>query len=360
MSALEPSPRVAVGHMPQLDGLRAIAVGAVVLYHFGLNPTGGNWGYGAAAGVHLFFVLSGFLITGILLKARADIAAARHTRAGVLGRFYARRCLRIFPLYYFVIACALVLNVEPVREIIGWLLSYTLNIKMAQQGWYEAGFAHFWTLAVEEQFYVFWPWLIILLPSRWLKPVIILAVLVAPAYRLSYVVSGYSNMSPLAVYISTLTCLDSLGIGSFLALTAAERRDGRVVSRRTLAAVLVICASVLLLNFWYHPLSIVLNDTAQAGLFACLIASAAPGFPGWLGRLLESQPLCYLGRISYGIYVYHPFMPALVSKSCQALGVNPPENKLIHGTVLVATSLALASLSWFLLEKPILRLKRYF
>ncbi len=346
--------------MPQLDGLRALAVGAVVLHHFLERVTGSGWDIGAGAGVHLFFVLSGFLITGILLRARADIAAERQTRAGALGRFYARRCLRIFPLYYFVIACALLLSLEPVREILGWLLSYTLNIRMAQQGWYEATFAHFWSLAVEEQFYVVWPWLIILLPARWIKPAIIVAVLVGPGYRLTYVLSDYTAVSALGTYISTFSCLDSLGLGALLAMVAAERRDGRVLARRTLIGVLVISSCVLALAFWNGVVFIVLHDTAQAGLFVCLLAVAAPGFTGWFGRLLQSRSLQYIGRISYGIYIYHPFVPDLVSNSCRGLGVPPPENRLIAGAIWVAVSLALASLSWFLLEKPILRLKRYF
>ena len=216
------------------------------------------------------------------------------------------------------------------------------------------------SLAVEEQFYVVWPWLIILLPARWLTPAVILAVLVGPGYRLTYVLSDYTAMSALATYISTFSCLDSLGLGALLAAVAAERKDGRILSRRSLVGVLVVSSCVLALTFWNGVVFIVFHDTAQAGLFACLLAVAAPGFTGWFGRLLQSRPLQYLGRISYGIYIYHPFVPDLVSRSYRGLGVPPPENKLIAGAILVTVSVAVASLSWFLLEKPILRLKRYF
>ena len=91
----------------------------------------------------MFFVLSGFLITGILMDSKG--------KPGYFKNFYARRTLRIFPLYYFVIAVSFAVNLEPTREILFWLLTYTLNIYMANQGWFVDHFAHFWTLAVEEQ-----------------------------------------------------------------------------------------------------------------------------------------------------------------------------------------------------------------
>ena len=139
-----------VGHMPQLDSLRAVAVAAVIVHHY----IPGGWGPGADIGVKLFFTLSGFLITGLLMRSRRACIDGRQTLRGAIGRFYTRRFLRIFPLYYLVIAIALVAGIPPTRDILGSLLSYTLNIHMARQGWYEANFAHFWSLAVEEQFYL--------------------------------------------------------------------------------------------------------------------------------------------------------------------------------------------------------------
>src|SRR5437016_11546580 len=107
-------------YMAQLDALRAFAVTAVIIHHF--KPHG--WAFGAAAGVKLFFTVSGFLITGILLQARQHAEAGKKMPA--LRRFYARRFLRIFPLYYLVVAVTYAINLDPVRKIIGWLLTYTL------------------------------------------------------------------------------------------------------------------------------------------------------------------------------------------------------------------------------------------
>ena len=106
-------------------------------------------------GVKLFFVLSGFLITGILLRSHWLAESAGQGRWLVIRQFYARRFLSIFPLDYFVIAVACLVNVEPVRKILPWLLTDPSNIYMANQRWFVDHFAHFWTLVVEEQFYIF-------------------------------------------------------------------------------------------------------------------------------------------------------------------------------------------------------------
>src|SRR5262249_3556155 len=140
----------------------------------------------------------------------------------VLGKFYTRRFLRIFPLYYFVVITAVALDIDPARKIIGWLLTYTLNLHMASQGRYEANFAHFWSLSVEEQFYLVWPWLMLFVPRSWLKPVALLTVSAALGFRLSYVLSGYTNMKGLATYISTIPNLDNLGMGALLAMSSVN------------------------------------------------------------------------------------------------------------------------------------------
>src|SRR5262249_40880734 len=153
-------------YMPQLDGLRAVAVLAVVAHHTlpgplvdALNP--------GAAGVRLFFVLSGFLITGILLGCRESMAQQGAGQA--LASFYARRFLRIFPLYYFALAVVLLAGVQEARDGAAWHLAYLSNVYGVRQGWL-GSLAHFWSLAVEEQFYLVWPALVLSLPRPWLGP----------------------------------------------------------------------------------------------------------------------------------------------------------------------------------------------
>jgi peptidoglycan/LPS O-acetylase OafA/YrhL len=348
--------RDAASHMPQLDALRAIAVSAVVVHHF----LPGGAGAAADAGVKLFFTLSGFLITSGLLRTRATITAGDQTLPAAIARFYARRSLRIFPLYYFVIAIALLIGLPPAREIVWWLVTYTLNILMARQGWFEANFAHFWSLAVEEQFYVFWPWLVLVLPARLLIPGAVVMTLIAPAYRLSYALSDYQNMTGLSSYISTWSCLDSLGTGALLAMLQ-RALPAQVVDRWLLRRLLP--AGLLGYLLFSLPVTssvgFVLFGVAQAVVFAAAIRLAAVGVGGRGRRVLEYGPLMYLGRISYGVYVYHPFMKEGARWTLlRADPSTPAEGWLVILLALVAT-LVVSSLSWALLEAPINRLKRH-
>ena len=137
-------------HMPQLDGLRTLAVAAVIWSHW-VPPYqfGFEWG---VMGVNLFFVLSGFLITGILLDSRAG-AVRPGDRWFAIRQFYTRRVLRIFPLFYMTLALLVLVNVRPVRQTFLWHVCYLSNVYFFRQGAWIGQISHFWSLAVEEQFY---------------------------------------------------------------------------------------------------------------------------------------------------------------------------------------------------------------
>ncbi len=144
-------------YRPQLDGLRAIAVMAVVFQHFA--PSGWSkvipWG---GLGVTLFFVLSGYLITGILLKGREE--------PGMLRHFYIRRALRIFPVYYATLLIAALLAIPPVRETFWWHAFYLSNVLFALKNSYFGAVSPFWSLAVEQHFYLIWPWVVLFVPRK--------------------------------------------------------------------------------------------------------------------------------------------------------------------------------------------------
>jgi len=344
--------------MPQLDGLRAFAVAGVLVAHFSLWGDLGLWAY---LGVKLFFVLSGFLITGILLCSR-DNAAARGIGWGTtVGRFYARRVLRIFPLYYFVIAVAFAVNLEPTREILVWLLTYTINLYMANQGWYVENFAHFWTLAVEEQFYLVWPWFVLLAPRKWLMPLTLLFIAIGPAYRYYGMVHELGGVK---TYIFTLACVDSLGMGALLAQFSNSSYAQETVVRTLNWIVLPVGAllAVLLsglIDFPYRgDLEFMFSDLAL--VFCWLISAAARGFRGPVGWVLSSMPMTYIGKISYGIYVYHEFAPLVCRWLAGRLGLSYSDGTWTQFAVSVFATLVIASLSWYLLEKPLNNQKRYF
>lgn len=361
-----------LGHRPQLDSLRAFAVSAVLIHHFLVN----GWGTGAILGVKLFFVLSGFLITSILIRGRSSVEGGG--RGGVAsgessldtsavdgprlsawreaGRFYLRRFLRIFPLYYFVVAVCLLIDLEPARDIALWLATYTLNFRIALQGYYDANFAHFWTLAVEEQFYLFWPWFVLFGPRRWLPTVTCALVAVGPVYRW---ISWASYSSGLTIYVMTPAYADTLGMGALLAVLShtdgwrewLERNLTRVILPATGTA--FVALYVLESRGLDGGAGLVFGDLALSGVFCWLIASAARGFSGPAGAVLDWKPLRYLGRISYGIYVYHPFMPGLCLWLLATLGWEAPRSATVAFVVFTAATLVVSSLSWHLLEKPL-------
>ncbi|HEY0009845.1 MAG TPA: acyltransferase, partial [Tepidisphaeraceae bacterium] len=206
-------------HLPQLDGVRAIAVLLVIWQHFvpasAAVPGGPSWG---AIGVGLFFTLSGFLITRILLNGRVKIEAGSTSLGRMLKQFYVRRFLRIFPLYYGVLGVLTLFNVDHIRERIWWHLAYLTNIRFA---YYPRGAEierHLWSLSVEEQFYIFWPLMILLAPRKLLLPVMILAVAAAPVFRYYTYAPGFMVHEWMM-----FSCLDLLGMGAILAILSAPQ-----------------------------------------------------------------------------------------------------------------------------------------
>jgi peptidoglycan/LPS O-acetylase OafA/YrhL len=344
-------------HVVQLDALRAVAVLCVLLTHYA--PATKSVAPFADFGVRLFFVLSGFLIVGILLHAGRD------NRLWTLRQFYVRRFLRIFPAFYVVLGAAAVLAVPGIREGFWWFASYLANFWFIFIGSVaDPNYGtHLWTLAVEEQFYLVAPALVLLAPRRFLMPVLIAAVGLAIAYRAGAVAAGWSwdayTRAPTA-------CLDSLGMGALLAVTRARGLGDRW-TRLALALGLPLLAVDLVANTLAEQnvsaslgdFQHVFQDTAFALVSVWLVAGASRGFRGLAGRALSLSPVVYLGTISYGIYLYHYF--ALWGFDA-ALGwtrdANP--NQGIYFLALTAATVGIATASWFLLERPLNGLKRHF
>jgi len=353
--------RPALEHMAQLDGLRALAVAAVAFHHFGLQYFAAPSPSAAAGGVRLFFVLSGFLITGILLAARDNVTAGRSSTSTALKHFYLRRMLRIFPIYYLVVFITVIANVDPAREYAWWLLTYTLNLKMAAQGYFINTFPHFWSLNVEEQFYIVWPWVVLLLPSRWLIPAALAMIVTTPLGKIAYILSDYTMTSGIGTYVSTWANLDTLGAGALLALlrhqhSSLAQPHGRPALVCAIAGGLVL----LLISIWPGEARNVCESTAEAALFAWLILRASVGFTGPLGAALRWKPAAFVGKISYGIYVYHLFVPGLLASALARSGTTGTPSPWTMVAAAVTGTLLLSALSWFLMERPINRLKERF
>jgi peptidoglycan/LPS O-acetylase OafA/YrhL len=353
-------------YRPQLDGIRTFAVGAVLLQHFvGFENLPGvlgrmPWGN---MGVKLFFVLSGFLITAILLRSRDATEAVQTNKWLAARQFYIRRFLRIFPLYYFVLAVCVAINVHPVREIFWWLVTYTVNIYAAIQGRWMDYYAHLWSLAVEEQFYIVWPWFVLFAPRRRLILIMLAMVALGIGWRGFAYARGFNFIS---IYHVSFACLDTLGLGSLLAWVhhsaTSKRKIQRFLTRLVFPAGLLGAAAVFALaDLGISGPPFVLLFETFTGLFFCwLVNGAWVGFRGPGGALLESRPLVYCGKISYGIYIYQPFAGALVKRLCDGIGYNLAQPGWLNLMLVAAASVFMASVSWYLLEKPISKLKRYF
>lgn len=380
-------------HMVQLDALRGLAVIAVFIHH---TPVGERFPIPLGGlGVRLFFVLSGFLITGILLRSRATIDRGEVGAGISIRQFYIRRFLRIFPLYYFVIGCVLLLDFGGARHMYGWLLTYTVNLQLAMLGEWHA-LSHFWSLAVEEHFYLVWPWIVLFAPRKLLWPTTIAAIVMGPLYRAYAIASGFNYI---AVFCHTLSCLDTLGLGALLALrwhcsaavesprlghaapenafpdrtpdaiptnpqcpTHGDRQTPPVTRGIVLrwgAAGYVLCYLTSFFGGGWDVAS-VFQDLCVGVCFVWLIDRAARGFGGIWGSVLEWKPLIYIGKMSYGIYVYHVFAPYLL-KATLRTPVLEERDLGVAGWLLTAfVSIIMAALSWHLMEQPINNLRRLF
>lgn len=349
-----------IRYMPQLDALRCFAVVAVMLNHFipeewplyHLFPLG-------TSGVFLFFVLSGYLITKILLNCRPEKHAEAST-SGVLKAFYIRRFLRIFPIYYLAILVAALLGLGATRATLWWLISYTSNFYFAIENSWALPVSHFWSLAVEEQFYIIWPCVVLLTPRRYLMFVTGCAIICAPLFRLLCFQLEWGRVAALALLPG---CSDMLGFGALLAIW--EDRGELTSKEGLLTTVFLRGGLIIFVGLQIHYLcgapSVIaesLRFTALGMVFTWCVFRTAIGVAGRGQKIMENSILIYLGKISYGLYIYHNFVRFVLTPHIQALGLNQYVEAVVRVSVMSAVTILLSALSWRLFESPLNRLKR--
>jgi len=341
-----------LGHKPALDGLRAVAVLLVMAHHlraFALPDA--RWlPPGGYLGVDLFFVLSGFLITSLLLEER-DATGRIAFRS-----FYRRRAFRLFPaVAAFVVvqaAAALVAGQSITDEVHFWFgaFTYTSNWVMAANWSVPANTGHMWSLAVEEQFYVVWPIVLLLAVRRWGARVLPwlagAGVTIAIAARV-YLTHRFGSGYPF-VYLHTETRVDALLLGAGLAWLV---RHGRVPSPSTARAVGWIGA-VALAGFvlYTNPTDAFLYTSAGYTVLALAATMLLLGLLDEhfaLTRVLSTRPLVAIGRLSYSLYLWHMLVLFI------ALSFLQHHDAVVATTAYLVASFALASISYRFVEHPL-------
>ena len=356
-------------HFNQLDGLRCIAVMSVLICHWVtynfvvLIPLG-------SMGVNLFFVLSGFLISRILFLSKEE--NYNKSLWVPIKNFYIRRTLRIFPVYYILIGFLFLFNFPAVRNNIVWLLTYTFNIKFGLPGVWESNelnvLVHLWSLSVEEQFYLFFPFLILLIPQRKIKAFLFFVIIAAVVSRLILILI---DAPPNSVYVFTSTCFDAFGIGALLAYYLLYEPEllKKIVSKNYLLAffaVVYVCSIIYSRKYIenYGECRTILERFLFSVACFWLVGKAVfSSYTGRFKRFLERPSVIYIGKISYGLYLYHHFAQFFFrSIGSPYYKFRDATNNDMLASVLLyfIATMIVASLSWHFIENPINRLKLKF
>jgi peptidoglycan/LPS O-acetylase OafA/YrhL len=337
--------------VPQLDAVRGLAVLLVLLHNTDIYPalhlqliSVNGW-----MGVDLFFVLSGLLITGILLDTKQS--------EGYFKNFYARRCLRIWPLYYSVLLFMFVIvpvvrpseahTVFAARSSPWWsypifLQNFLVPIPLAATG----ALGVTWSLAVEEQFYLVWPLVVRFCTRPQLRNIAIAVICLSPVLRF------YLSKHHVDIYSNTFCRLDGLMAGALLALVI--RSDAFFPSKFLTGAWITFLVST--------PLALVIETVHARWIGFSVVALASVAFvylamfstQRWLRALLTTRFMVYTGTISYGIYLLQK-IPLDAAKAFHL-----DKHQFLALPMTAAATYAMATISWNLLEKPFLKLKRFF
>ena len=356
-------------HCPALDGLRGLAILLVTLYRFGreLDPAS----HPAVAlfrrlvpagqyGVDLFFVLSGFLITGILLQTK--------DRPNYYRNFIVRRALRIFPLYFASLFVGLVVlpqlfvseQFEQARSQQFYLWTYLTNVRMSWlNSWCFGPFDHFWSLAVEEHFYLVWPMVVLCCTRRqllWTCNFLVVTVLFSRTLAATF--------PSLGVAVETLTVfrLDALSMGAVAAVLILDWEHHERLHRRSSLAMLLLLPLLLIFLMRGRKLLALPSTVCPAFLASGMLALLLSKKSNPLSKLFEGRGLRFLGKYSYGMYVIQLPLVTLLPLQTLArfLPVEPITHAVAYVVVMFSLTVLLAVISYHLLERPFLKMKSAF
>jgi len=346
----------ALRHLSELDSLRAFAVALTLLAHWSPITIPYAW-----YGVDIFFTISGFLITTILINSYTS--GESENRGKIIGRFMIRRTLRLFPLYYLFLM--LFWLARRYLHLYLWqpsftpyCFTYTSNFLFYKIGLdHGSCFSHLWSLGVEEQFYLFWPWIVLFTPSKYRVAIISIIISISLGFYFVCYNDGRVRLLPFANF-------HTLGGGALLACFYTNQ--GRII-----AWLKAHCNSLFYYTFVHLIVVLLLFNKESAfwrlyremSLCICtfsIVLVSVYGWKGIVGIITRSKQVQYIGTISYGIYLFHMPIPSLYRLLFSKLHIafNLPD--LVSILVYVVSTIALASLSYRFIETPFLKVKRLY
>ncbi len=366
MPQIQPeTPRTGLKYQPQLSGLRFCAVLFVVVYHFSNSLTNLKYVYDLGVFIVFFFVLSSYLITRILLGAKTKAVLNNFSRWKVAVAFLTRRTLRIFPAYYLYLIILLLLPLEgrEIQKHLGIYFFYMSNVLIYITKTWGPFTVHLWTLAVEEQFYLLWPWILLFIPDKHLPKVFIGMILAGILFRVMSVTQmtdQNTQIFPMLVLLPA--CIDCFAAG---ALLAYYHNRGYTKNHWLKWLLIAIIPVWLFLIFSHHRRTFLGMDRVFVSLFAVTIIDIANrGYTGIAKKFLENRVVQYLSKISYGIYLYHLIVTVFFWKifdvaqhyfsgyDLSAIG-KLAESPFTSFWIYMILAIGCASISWYCLEQPI-------
>ena len=356
-----------MNYIKQLDSLRAIAVILVIIGHWIPKYNVVHRILNGAIGVDIFFVLSGFLISKILFDNRNKAELLNIPKSTVIKNFYVRRTLRIFPIYYLTIFILYIFSDRTGTDIKSsfiYFVTYTSNFYFFNLQHWDGMLSHLWSLAVEEQFYLIWPWIILFVNKKYLLPVIS-----------TFVVIGILSQFVLSdVYMNdllTFTCFDAFGLGALLSwiTTYANQKLKKFYVIISIVAAISVFFYIIgaIQNMWtFIPLRTIVSFITIWVITYIIIKRETNSLR--FKFILNNRMLIFLGKISYGLYLYHLIIPYVLNSKMLSIYNNPllPDifyKRYWQHLFLLENIIVLIIVSWLsyiFIEKPFLSLKKYF
>lgn len=317
-----------------------------MVHHFGIHlPSWIDWGPIAP---NIFFLLSGYLITLSLMKMQAK------PKTGQVANFHIRRLVRLLPALYVMLAIGWLTGLSEFREGWLWHISFLTNVQMTIQNDWVGYASHLWSLSIQEQFYLLWP-LLLFLPTRWLLPALLTTIVGATAFRITCLSIGTTEFFRWFLLPGSL---DAFAAGGLVAWISRTRKDGVIIPPNWrwvfLASLLAawITARTIRKDYGTGQISLAFIDTLETLVFSGLLIEFLQYQNSRLSKAFSNKTLCFIGKISYGLYLWHMLVALAITPILNNIGWEAHTHPFLRAAALISASTLTAWLSWILIEQP--------